>query len=50
LILYKQLSDEEYEDLNKIAARYWFKLVGFYDYKLFDDDIVRRIYVLQKIK
>ncbi len=50
LLLYKLVSDEEYEDLKNIIKKYWFKLDWFFDYKLFDKDILRRIYVLKKEK
>jgi len=49
LILYKQNSEEEFEDLKKEIWKFGFKLEWYYDYKLFPDDIIRRIYILRKL-
>lgn len=48
LILYKKVSEEEYYDLKKVISKYNFELDWYYDYKLFKDDILRRIYILRK--
>ncbi len=48
LMLYKLKSDEEYQDLQKIIKKYKLTLVDQYQYKLFEDDIDRIIYLLKK--
>lgn len=47
-VLYKLDSPEEYEDILKNCKKYNLKLIKKHPYKLFDDDIQRMIYVLQK--
>ncbi len=49
-VLYKLNSPEEFKDLQKVAKKYKLKLVKIHKYKLFDDDIERVIYVLQKMR
>jgi len=47
-VLYKLDSPEEYEDILKNCKKYNLKLIKKHPYKLFDDDIQRMIYILQK--
>jgi len=47
-VLYKLDSKEEYEDILKNCKKYNLKLIKKYPYTLFDGDVQRMIYVLQK--
>jgi len=47
-VLYKLDSPEEYQDILKNCKKYNLKLIKKHPYTLFDDDIQRMIYVLQK--
>jgi len=47
-VLYKLDSEEEYKNILKNCKKYNLKLVKKYNYKLFDEDILRIIYVLKK--
>ncbi len=47
-VLYKLDSKEEYEDILKNCKKYNLKLIKKHPYKLFEDDVARMIYVLQK--
>jgi len=47
-ILYKQKSEEELETLNKICQQKKLKLITTHEYSLFEGDIDRVIYILQK--
>lgn len=48
LILYKQYSPEENIDIKDLAPKYHFRLRKKHEYKLFDNDIPRIIYILKK--
>ena len=48
LAFYKQYSPQEYKDMEKLLPRYKLKLLKIHHYKLFNDDIERIIYLLQK--
>jgi len=48
-IFYKLDSDQEYEDLLKMCKKYNLTLIKKYKYSLFEDDVKRVIYVLQKL-
>ena len=47
-VLYKLDSEEEYQDILKNCKKYNLKLIKKHPYKLFEDDVARMIYVLQK--
>ncbi len=47
-VLYKLNSKEEYDDILKNCKKYNLKLIKKHPYKLFEDDVARMIYVLQK--
>ncbi len=47
-VLYKLDSEEEYKDILKNCKKYNLKLIKKHPYKLFDGDIARMVYVLQK--
>ncbi len=49
IILYKQESQEEFEDLQKICKKHQIKLLKKHNYSLFENDITRVIYILEKI-
>ena len=49
IILYKQNNLLEYEDMKKVLRKYKMKLIKKHPYKLFDGDIERIIYVIEKI-
>lgn len=49
LILYKQYSPEEAQDIAYVSKRYHFVIQKKHKYKLFDWDIQRIMYVLKKI-
>ena len=48
LILYKQHSPEESIDIKGLAPKYKFRLRKCHEYKLFEEDIPRIIYILKK--
>ncbi len=48
IILYKQKSHEEYEILQKNCRKYNFRIEKIHNYKLFENDIERIIYILSK--
>lgn len=48
LILYKQHSPEEHIDIKDLAPKYKFRLRKRHEYKLFEEDISRIIYILKK--
>lgn len=48
LILYKQYSLEENQDIKKLAPKYGFRIQKKHEYTLFDNDISRIIYILKK--
>ena len=49
LILYKQYTPEESQDIMHFSKKYHFVIQKKHTYKLFDGDILRIIYVLKKI-
>lgn len=49
LILYKQYSLEEADDINHLSKKYRLVIQKTHKYKLFEEDIERIIYVLKKI-
>jgi 16S rRNA (guanine527-N7)-methyltransferase len=49
LILYKQFTPEEAQDINHFGKRYRFVVQKKHKYQLFEGDIQRIIYVLKKI-
>lgn len=49
IVLYKINNLTEYEDMKVILRKYKMKLIKKHPYKLFDEDIDRTIYIIQKI-
>jgi 16S rRNA (guanine527-N7)-methyltransferase len=49
LILYKQYTPEESQDIMHFSKKYHFVIQKKHTYKLFDEDILRIIYILKKI-
>ncbi|HRX63498.1 MAG TPA: 16S rRNA (guanine(527)-N(7))-methyltransferase RsmG [Candidatus Absconditabacterales bacterium] len=48
-ILYKQYSENEYEDMKEICKKYNISIEKEHRYKLYKDDIERIIYILKKV-
>ncbi len=48
LVLYKQFSEQELTDMQKLLPQYGLHLTKSHHYRLFDDDIERVIYVVER--
>lgn len=47
-ILYKMYAEGEYNDIVKVSKKYNIEIQNKYEYKLFEDDITRVIYIIRK--
>lgn len=48
LILFKMYTEQENDDIKKLIKKHHLKLIKSHNYKLFENDIQRIIYILQK--